>query len=79
MNEPKREDSLAYNISRQQQEDFEHSEKQRAKCGEYTGDSCPNCGRFRVMLGDDNKRRCEKCAWCIEDSGYDGDLLDYLR
>lgn len=29
--------------------------------------------------GDDGKHRCEKCAWCIEDAGYDGEFLDYLK
>ena len=48
-----------------------------AKLGEYTGDECPNCGRYRVMRGGlDSKRRCEKCHWCIEDKGYDPDLFD---
>lgn len=34
---------------------------------------CPNCGRFRLILGDDGKHRCEKCCWCVEDKDYDPD------
>lgn len=52
-----------------------------AKLGDYENPEggCPNCGRHRIMRGDDGKHRCEKCAWCIEDAGYDGEFLDYLK
>lgn len=46
-----------------------------SKNGPYVDVDCPNCTRHRVMLGDDGKRRCEKCAWCIEDADYDPDLV----
>jgi hypothetical protein len=59
-------------------EEIANNEKQRKKCGSYTLDRCPNCGRSRVMLGVDNKRRCEKCSWCIEDNEYDLKLSEYL-
>ena len=57
------------------------TKEQQAKCGDYkNGEAgCPNCGRHRVMRGDDGKRRCEKCAWCIEDASYDSDLGQFLR
>ena len=71
--------SLGDDLTRDQSERFKWREDQRKKCGEYTGGNCPNCGRQRVMSGADGKRRCEKCAWCIEDNGYDGDLLEYLH
>ena len=48
----------------------------------YTGEQCPNCGRFRVEKWSCGKRICEKCLWCIEDNCYildeddeEGDLL----
>lgn len=44
------------------------------KFGDYTSDNCPECGRDRVILGADNKRRCEKCTWCIEDNEYDPEM-----
>ena len=52
----------------------------QAKCGEYENPEggCPACGRFRVMLGDDGKHRCEKCHWCIEDAAIDEELAAYL-
>jgi hypothetical protein len=40
-----------------------------------TGEACPNCKRVRVMRGEDGNRRCEKCAWCIEEKSYDPDLV----
>jgi ribosomal protein L37AE/L43A len=55
--------------------------KQRAKMGQYQNppDGCTNCGRNRVMVGDDGKHRCEKCCWCTEDSAYDAEFLEYMR
>ena len=67
--------SLADELTRSQEEDDQRRQSRAEKSGDYTGDSCPNCGRVRVMLGLDKKRRCEKCAWCIEDAAYDGDLI----
>ena len=54
---------------------------QQSKCGNYDNpeNGCPNCGRSRIMLGDDSKHRCEKCYWCIEDKQTDIDLSVYLR
>ena len=37
---------------------------------EYTGTPCPNCGRYRLELYENNKRVCEKCNWCVEDEEY---------
>ena len=54
-------------------------ERNRSKEGDYTDDECPNCGRSRIMKGDDKKRRCEKCAWCIEDNIYDYDYLEFIK
>ena len=36
----------------------------------YTGTPCPNCGRYRLGLYENNKRVCEKCEWCVEDEEY---------
>lgn len=44
-----------------------------------TGEECPNCQRVRVELGQDGKRRCWKCAWCIEENGYDYELFQFLH
>ena len=44
-----------------------------SKLGElidYTGDPCPNCGRYRMESWSCGKRICEKCHWCIEDQDY---------
>ncbi len=48
-----------------------------SKFGDYDNpkDGCPNCGRYRIMLGDDKKHRCEKCGWCIEDEDYDTSIM----
>lgn len=40
------------------------------KCLGYTGTPCPNCGRYRLELYENNKRVCEKCEWCVEDEEY---------
>lgn len=71
--------SLGDDLAREQEERSQWLEVQRAKCGDYTGEDCPNCGRERIMRGADGKRYCEKCAWCIEDGKYDGDLLEYIH
>lgn len=36
----------------------------------YTDTPCPNCGRYRLELYENNKRVCEKCEWCVEDEKY---------
>lgn len=66
-------------LSKDQQERFDNIEQQRRKCGDYTVDDCPNCGRHRVMRGEDGKRRCETCCWCIEDSDYDFAFVSYMN
>lgn len=40
------------------------------KCLGYSNTQCPNCGRYRVEIYENNKRVCEKCEWCIEDDAY---------
>ena len=40
------------------------------RCLGYTNTQCPNCGRYRVELFENNKRVCEKCSWCIEEDRY---------
>ena len=68
-------DQLEADYQREQQ----HNDRQRDKFGDYTGDDCTNCGRVRVMTGKDGKHRCEKCAWCVEDKGYDHEFSSYLN
>ena len=62
------------------EEEEKHIAEQKAKEGDYDNpeNGCPNCGRHRVMVGVDGNHRCEKCAWCIEDSEIDGAFSDYL-
>ena len=67
--------NLSDMLKESQDEDRKAIERYTSKMGPYTGESCPNCGRTRIMLGTDGKHRCEKCAWCVEDSKYDGDLV----
>lgn len=43
---------------------------------DYTGDTCPNCGRVRVLMTESGKRICEKCRWIIEDECYGYDYLE---
>jgi ribosomal protein L37AE/L43A len=31
--------------------------------GDYDGTECPNCGRLRMMMCANGKRRCEKCNY----------------
>ena len=67
--------------SRRDRLELKAKKRNANKCGDYENpeNGCPNCGRFRVMLGDDKKHRCEKCCWCIEDADYDLELLEYSR
>jgi uncharacterized protein (DUF983 family) len=39
----------------------ERSAYRAAWAGDYDGTDCPNCGRARMMLCTNGKRRCEKC------------------
>jgi ribosomal protein L37AE/L43A len=50
--------------------------KRQDKFGNYDNpeNGCPNCGRYRIMIGKDKKHRCEKCSWCLEDKAYDVDM-----
>lgn len=59
-------------------EEEEKRERNHSKMGGYTSDDCPNCGRQRIMKGDDGKHRCEKCAWCIEDNEIDFEFNDFI-
>lgn len=73
--------NLGEDFGREQEERQKWLTVQRDKCGDYTGEPCanPQCGRERVMLGKDGKRRCEKCAWCLEDNGYDFDFVTFIH
>lgn len=63
--------------------DYEEEDRRRqeqvGKCGSYVDRDCPNCGRQRLMVGEDGKHRCEKCAWCVEESCYDSLFGDYIK
>jgi len=37
---------------------------------DYDGTDCPNCGRERMMLCSNDKRRCEKCNWDPDTKSY---------
>lgn len=43
--------------------------------GDYISDDCPNCGRQRLCKTSNNKHRCEKCDWIVEDECYYKELL----
>lgn len=66
--------------SQDEDEDEVKFKRNQSKMGNYddSENGCPNCGRYRVMIGADGKHRCEKCAWCIEDKDYDSEFQDYL-
>lgn len=70
---------MPYNREQAEKEEEENRNKQRAKMGDYTGDDCPNCGRCRIMRGDDEKRRCEKCGLCIEDGTFDKEFFNFIH
>lgn len=38
--------------------------------GDYDGTTCPNCGRERMLMCANGKRRCEKCNWDPEAGAY---------
>ena len=65
-------------ITDAQNEESHLIKKQSAKFGDYENPDCgcPECGRYRVMRGEDGKHRCEKCYWCIEDVSYDSDMFN---
>lgn len=65
-------------LQEQQEEEGHWRDEQRSKCGDYTNQNCTNCGRERVMLGNDGKHRCEKCYWVQEDNERDFDLAHFL-
>ncbi len=58
---------------------YEFIEAQKSKIGDYINEDCVNCGRRRVMTGDDGKRRCEKCFYCVDDEDFDFDFMDYMK
>jgi hypothetical protein len=42
--------------------------------GEYNGNSCPNCGRERMLVSTDDKKQehvfCDNCFWEPATKGY---------
>lgn len=43
-------------------------------CGDYNGETCPMCGRERVMADcQDGKRHCEKCDYNLDDEEFQRD------
>lgn len=48
----------------------ETARERRAWSGDYDGTDCPNCGRQRMLLCTNGKRRCEKCNWDPEANTY---------
>jgi len=71
--------TIASEIKKTQDEEHEIRERNRKKMGPYIEESCPHCGRQRVMTGDDGKHRCEKCCWCVEDNNYDDEFSGYMH
>lgn len=71
--------NLGEHLSQSQKEEELLFDKQMAKMGDYTNDRCPNCDRLRIMMGEDKKRRCQKCCWCIEDKDYDYEFMGWGR
>lgn len=65
-------------MERYNKECAEIKSRDDSKFGVYTNNLCPNCKRQRLMIGDDKKKRCEKCAWCVEDSEIDQEFRDAL-
>lgn len=53
--------------------DYEKEEEARRvewRLGNYNGEDCEKCGRQRVCVCGNGKRRCEKCNWCPEEQRY---------
>jgi hypothetical protein len=50
----------------------EEKEKAAWTLGDYVNDEngCENCGRHRVCICPNGKRRCEKCNWSPELKDY---------
>jgi hypothetical protein len=59
-------------IAESMQAEWDRGETERSAwgLGEYTGASCPNCGRERLCVCPNGKTRCEKCNWVVEDGDY---------
>ena len=53
-------------------------EKGAAKHGKSVSGSCPNCWQARLVRGIDQKIRCTKCAWCVEERSFDNEFARYL-
>ena len=72
---------LSEQIGKQQAEEEAFRMRNLEKIGDYDNpeNGCPNCGRHRIMIGDDEKHRCEKCYWCIEDNAYDLEFEEYMK
>lgn len=49
------------------------------KCLGYLNTPCPNCGRYRLELYENNKSVCEKCEWCVEDEEYVDVYAEYEK
>lgn len=58
----------------------EEDERRWWAFGDYTGDTCPNCGRVRLMKCEDNRLQeriiCEKCNWEPARNGYCEEALN---
>ena len=61
-------------------EEMQMREAGAAKHRKPTGGCCtnPKCGRARLVKGDDGKKRCTDCAWCVDDGAFDGEFARYL-
>ena len=60
-------------LSGEMQKDYRLQDKRQLDwVGDYTKDECTKCGRFRVLLCNNGKHRCEKCGWCPEEDKYIG-------
>jgi phage/plasmid primase-like uncharacterized protein len=70
--------SITDDINKTRTEEEEYLKQQESKCGNYVSGECPECGRRRLILGKDGKRRCEKCCWCVEDKAYDMEFSRYI-
>ena len=63
---------LATILSQEQAREKAESDAFDAKwaLGDYTGESCPECGRQRLCRCPNGKSRCEKCNWSPEEKRY---------
>lgn len=50
--------------------DKEEALRDEWRLGEYDKHECPKCGRSRLCLCPNGKRRCEKCNWSPELNCY---------